>query len=464
MTSLINSSDGNIEPGSFRDPSGFIFFKNGVLYRQINNSYRPNYDQLISSGLYQDLVDARMLVKHREVDKSIALTDKAYKVVEPELIDFISYPYEWCFSQLKQAALLTLEIQKRAFGFGMTLKDASSFNIQFVNCKPVFIDTLSFDKYEQGSAWVAYKQFCQHFLAPLALMSQCDIRLNQLSRVFIDGVPLDMASSLLPFRSWFKFSTLTHIHMHAKSQNRYAGKSVEIKEKQISKFGYLGILDSLENAIGKLKWQPQGTEWGDYYEETNYSDESMNDKLKIVSDFIQAVSPKTTWDTGANTGVFSRLASEAGSKTVSFDIDPAAVEKNYLKAKRHQEKDLLPLVLDLTNPTSSIGWANEERMSLLQRGPCDLAMALALIHHLAISNNVPLDHVAKFFQKISKSLIIEFVPKEDSQVQRLLATREDIFPDYNQQSFEAIFKRYFNIKRAVKAGDSCRTLYLMESK
>jgi len=193
-------------PSSFRDPSGFLFLRDGFIYRQVNTIYRENYDYLISSNLYKTLVDAELLIPHHEVDIKKARSDEIYKVIKPELILFISYPYEWCFSQLKDAALTTLEIQKKSLDFGISLKDCSAYNIQFRKGKPIFIDTLSFERYHQGKPWVAYRQFCQHFLAPLALMSYKDIRLNQLFRVYIDGPPLDLTSSLLPFRTRFRIS------------------------------------------------------------------------------------------------------------------------------------------------------------------------------------------------------------------------------------------------------------------
>lgn len=448
--------------GSFRDPSGFVFFDNGVLYRQINKSYKENYDHLMDSGLYDELVLSGLLVPHEEVAKTPASSEAAYKIIRPQMVDFISYPYEWCFSQLKDAGLTTLAIQKKAFKFGMVLKDATAFNIQYENCKPIFIDTLSFEKYRDGEPWVAYKQFCQHFLGPLALMAMRDIRLSQLLRVFIDGIELDLVSKLLPFRSWLRFSLLSHVHLHARMQIRYSDKAVNLNARKVSSLGFRGIIDSLESALLKLKWQPKGTEWADYYDGTNYSQQAMGEKEKLVFDFIQKAKPKVTWDIGANTGLFSRLAKKAGSRVIAFDIDPAAVEKNYRNGAKIDGESMLPLVLDLTNPSGGIGWCHNERMSLLDRGPADTVLALALIHHLAISNNVPLEKIAEFFCKSCQYLVIEFVPKEDSQVKRLLATREDIFPDYTYEGFEAAFAKYFNICESAQIKDSKRRLYLMQ--
>ena len=452
-------------PSSFRDPSGVLFFRDGFIYRQVNTIYKEDYDHLINSGLYETLTDANaeLLIPHEEVDIEYAISDRAYKIINPELIPFISYPYEWCFSQLQDAALTTLKIQKKSLDFGMSLKDCSAYNIQFRKGKPVFIDTLSFEKYREGQPWVAYRQFCQHFLAPLTLMSYRDIRLNQLFRTYIDGVPLGLASSLLPVRTRFRFSLLSHIHLHAKSQKHFAHKTVNTSSRKMSRLSFLGIIDSLESATRKLKWQAQGTEWADYYENSNYSSEALQHKKQIVAEFLDNINPKNVWDIGANVGIFSRIASDKGIQTISFDIDPAAVEKSYLECVKNGETNILPLLLDLTNPSPGIGWENQERMSWLERGPADTVLALALIHHLAISNNLPLDKIADFFNRICcGSVIVEFVPKSDSQVQRLLSTREDIFPDYTQRVFENEFKKYFTIQRSIKLRDSKRTLYLMQ--
>lgn len=448
-------------PGSFRDPSGFLFVQDGSLYRQVNNAYRENYDHLIQSGLYESVTDSGVMIAHEEVGTDLARTDDAYKIVKPETVPFISYPYEWCFSQLKDAALVTLRIQKTALDSGMTLKDASAYNIQFTNGKPVLIDTLSFDKYREGQPWAAYRQFCQHFLAPLALMSHTDVRLNQLLRTYIDGVPLDLASSLLPFRTRFTFPLLSHIHLHARSQRHFADRTVNISRRKMSRVSFLGLIDNLESAVKKLKWRPDATYWAGYYDDTTYSEDALHQKKQLVAQFLDQMDPKIVWDLGANVGLFSRVASDRGMLTISFDVDPACVEQSYVESVEKGETNILPLWLDLTNPSPNIGWSNEERMSLLQRGPADMVLFLALIHHLAISNNLPLGMIADFLDKICSSLVIEFVPKSDPQVQRLLSTREDIFPDYTQQAFENAFGRYFTIQTAAQITHTERNLYLM---
>ncbi len=450
--------------GSFRDPSGFLFCLEESIFRQINLVYKEEYDLLIGSGLYKDLEGSNLLIPHEEAVIDGPAPDTLYKVIKPEKVPFISYPYEWCFSQLKDAALTTLEIQKRSLNFGMSLKDCSAYNIQFKNGRPVFIDTLSFEKYNEGQPWAAYRQFCQHFLAPLALMSHKDVRLNQLLRVYIDGIPLDLASSLLQNYTRLDFALLVHIHLHAKAQKHFSDKPAKTAKGRMTRLSFMGLVDSLEAAVKKLKWKARDTEWGDYYDNINYSPEGFQHKKQIVSDFLGKLDPKVLWDLGSNAGIFSRIPGAKKIQVISFDSDPAAVEKNYIQCVSKSEKNILPLLLDLINPSPGIGWNNEERVSLLERGPADTALALALVHHLAISNNLPLDEISDFFSRVCDSLIIEFVPKEDPQTQRLLSARKDIFANYKQQAFENEFKKNFEIQDSVQIKDSERILYLMKKR
>ncbi len=417
-----------------------------------------------NSGLYDRLVDNNLLIPHEEVDVDPPQAEIADRVIKPKTLAFISYPYEWCFGQLRDAALTTLAIQKQALDHGMILRDASAYNIQFEGCRPVFIDTLSFARYEAGRPWVAYQQFCQHFLAPLALMSYNDIRLGQLMRVYIDGIPLDLASSLLPRLTWLSLGLGAHIHLHAKSQKRYADRPQKLFKGKISKHGLMGHMANLEAVIRKLRWKPNRTVWTDYYADASYDDRAMIHKRELVAQYLEIAGPTMVWDLGGNIGRLSRIASEQGRYTVSFDLDGGAVEQNYQEGRLKNETRLLPLILDLTNPSPAIGWANRERMSLADRGPTDTIMALALIHHLAIGNNVPFRCLAEFLRRLCRTLIIEFIPKTDSQVQRLLASREDIFSWYTQEKFKTVFSETFSIERQARLDNSERTLYLMRNR
>ncbi|KTD72237.1 hypothetical protein Ltuc_0084 [Legionella tucsonensis] len=454
-----------VHHSSFRDPSGQVYKINGEIYRQINKAGILDYRHLMVSGLYEKLQSKGYLIPHQEVSFEFALNEQGQAVLKPEKIGFISYCYEWSFSQLKDATLLTLEIAKIAIEYGMILKDASAHNIQFYRGKPILIDTSSFACYEEGKPWVAYNQFCRHFLAPLLLMAKVDVRMGRLSQQHIDGIPLDLASKLLPFKSKFSFSIFAHIHAHAKIQKKYSD-TITIKGKpnlKVSKLSLLGLLDNLSSLVKKLTWSPIKTEWGDYYNQTNYSNDATKHKAEMVKEFFIHSKARSVWDLGGNTGYYSRIVADAGANVVCFDIDPMAVETNYQKIKQDKSQALLPLLQDLTNPSTSLGWQQNERDGLLERGgQVDLIMALALIHHLAISNNVPLSRIADYFSQLGDYLLIEFVPKEDSQVQRLLASRTDIFPHYHIESFKKIFSEHYTILEEKAIQETCRTLFLMK--
>ncbi|MEP4485982.1 MAG: hypothetical protein ABJ013_10160 [Halioglobus sp.] len=467
-------------PSSFRDPSGFVFSHDGTVYRQINESFAAAFDQFIESGLYQALADKGYLVSHEDVTASeVPRQPGCYKVIEPQQLPYISYPYEWSFSQLKDAAMLTLRIQTVALKHGFVLKDASAYNIQFVGGKPVFIDTLSFEPYVDGTPWVAYRQYCQHFLAPLALMSYVDVDLGKLLVTHIDGVPLSLASKLLPTRTRLSYALQAHIHVHAKLQSDYADaagdsgsnsaktdSATKANKAKLSSSGLQAIVESLASIVRKLEWKPPATEWGDYYDHTNYSDDSTSRKKELVAQLLSCIEQplNVVHDLGANTGEYSRIAAEHADLVVSQDIDPVAVERNYRQVKASEPRNVLPLLQDLFSPSPAIGWANEERDSFRQRGRCDALMALALVHHLAISNNTPLDRIAELFAELADWLIIEFVPKTDSQVIRLLETRQDIFPHYTEDGFEQAFGEYFEITQKEAVTGSERSLYLMQSR
>jgi hypothetical protein len=456
-----------IELGSFRDPNGFVFRHEGTLYRQINVGGGNEYRRLIDSGLYDELVEAGLLVRHEEVSLRLEAALPAFTVIRPEPIPFISYPYEWCFGQLKAAALLTLELQRRALNRGLILRDASAYNVQFVGSRPVFIDTLSFGAREDGQPWPAYRQFCQHFLAPLALIAARHPALGQLSKLHLDGVPLNVVRRLLPVSSRLKPGLLMHLFLHGRADAAARETPGRIaRSPKMSSTALLALTDSLQRAVRGLSWEPPATLWSNYTDDCNYTAAARDAKRAIVGELLDEARAgdhlNTVWDMGANTGDYSRIAATKARHVVSFDLDPAVVERHYRACRARGDKSVLPLVQDFTNASSAIGWHHEERKSLLQRGPADVALALALVHHLALGSNVPLPAVVRFFHEACRQLVIEFVPKEDSQVRRMMAAREDIFPDYTRSGFEEAFSRDFRILRAVPLPDTVRTLYLME--
>ena len=377
----------------------------------------------------------------------------------------ISYPYEWCFSQLKDAALLTLRLQRAAMERGMSLKDATAYNVQFDAGRPVWIDTLSFEPLRVDAPWVAYRQFCEFYVAPLALMRYTDVRLHQLLRTFLDGVPVDLASRLLPARTRLSIGLGVHIHLHAAAGRRAAQKQApagEPRQRRMPKHALEGLIDSLERTVKRLTWEPAGTVWGDYYDATNYTEAAFAHKRER-GDRGAGAPPAGCWcgisaRTTAPSAVSRRIAASGWRHSTSIR---RRSRRTIDACVAGQERRIVPLVMDLTNPSPACGWAGQERQSLVERGPADLALALALVHHLAIAHNVPFDHLAAFFASVARALVIEFVPKDDSQVQRMLATREDVFSDYTQDAFERAFARRFQIEEATPVMSSRRTLYVM---
>lgn len=454
---------------SYRDPAGFIFKHQSSVYRQINKAGQKDFEHFIGSGLYDALVAEQLIVKHSEVKSTTPFGSdpERFTVIQPEPIPFISYPYEWSFSQLKDAALLTLRIQTLAMTHGMVLKDASAYNIQFVGKRPIFIDTLSFAIYETGSPWEGYKQFCEHFIAPLAVARYTTYDALKLLQADLEGIPLQLACSLLPKRSRLNPGIFSHLFLHNASQRRFEksgakskNEAQEVKTRQMSNLAFQGLMASLERTVRSLKPPKSQTEWGDYYNFTNYSEKGFREKHALVEEFLSKVTPKPNivWDFGANNGEFSQIAAKQGIYTIAWDIDPIAVGRNYL----HQEHvdSMLPLIQDCVSPSPSLGWMGTERESLFQRGPADVTFALAIIHHLAIGRNVPLPKIADFLAATSQHVIIEFVPKGDSKVDILLASRKDIFPEYDIEHFEATMKQHFKLVKKEAIPHTKRTLFL----
>lgn len=443
-----------------------MFTRDGTLFRQVNASFAADWDDLVASGLLTVLQERGLMIGHEAAPiAAAAQPNLAHAVIKPELVEFVSYPYEWSFGMLRDAAMLTLEVQSVAFERGFTLRDATAYNVQFRRGRPILVDTLSFERNKPGAPWIAYRQFCEHFLAPLALMAQRDIRMGLLLRDFIDGIPLDLASRLLPGRTRWNLGLGPHIHAHANAQARFADRGSEAaaatRKASLSPLKQRALIDSLQRTIRKLDWTPAGTEWADYAEHTSYGDDATAVKDALVRRLLDDAGGDVIWDIGANTGRFSRIAADLGRRVVAWDVDPAATERHYRLIRRDGIERILPLVLDLANPSPGLGWAGHERRSLEERSNADVALALALVHHLAIGRNVPLDLIAAFFARLAPALVIEFVPKEDPMVSKLLATREDVFPDYTIDGFRAAFGRHFVIAEEVPVTGTTRMMFRM---
>lgn len=426
------------EPSSFRDPDSILEFDGEFYYRKMSVNYLPHYLHFKSSGLKDKLIQEGYILPFEEIVDGQPNVGFANKVLKTEKIPFISYPYEWSFSQLKAAAIKTLKINLIALEYGMILKDSSTYNIQFIGSKAIFIDISSFEIYQSNSLWAGYQQFCRHFLAPLLLASYKDVRLIKLLLVNIDGIDLSYVRKLLPIKSFLNSSVFLHIILNTSGVKTTSKKKIKLNEQ-----GLKSILVHLTDTIEKLKLKNKNSEWSDYYNNTNYSDSGLLQKASIIETFIKKLNVKTALDVGANNGKFSKLLSDSSIYTVSTDIDELAVEKNFIDALRDKNDNLLSLHLNLANPTPSIGWDNTERKSFYDRSKFDLVLALAVVHHFVITYDLSFEMIAEKFSKIGKYLIVEFPLPEDDKVQFISRNKLSQFSNYNIENFKTAFEKYF---------------------
>jgi len=455
----------NRHASSFRDPSGHIFTDEGIVKRSIFPIYFKQYQALKQANIFQNLSKAGLLISHTELSAS----DHEI-IIQPEQIPFITYPYEWSFNQYKEAALLTLKIQKYALEHGFSLKDATAFNVTFHKGKAVFIDTLSFDFYEENTPWRAYKQFVTHFLGPLVLAHYHGAQSLKLMSNFIDGIPVNMLSSMLPFKTKLNPFLYSNIHLLAKFEDKhnedYKG---EAKQSKLTKKAQLNIIRSLYDYIKKLSLK-EYSEWGNYYDKTNYSDTAFTEKAKIIDHWVKTIDAKSIIDVGGNDGTFVRQIKHDFELALVGDIDNNAVDFNHKTLKINKESNMLPFVLDALNPSPAVGFENQERQSFLERiktfAP-DVSLALAVIHHMTLSGNVPFEMSAHFFATFSENLIIEFPKRDDSWVQRLLNTKGEFkthFDFYTIENFENCYLNYFELLEKKPIESSHRVMYFLRRK
>lgn len=447
-----------VDPASFRDPAGYVYRERGGLRRMVTKIGRDSYQAARDSGLHRALHQSGKLVDHTELSEG----PDGGLILAPTTLPFISYPYEWTFGQLKEAATLTLDVLLEALERGFWLKDASGFNVQFKGTKPVFIDTLSFEPLVEGSGWPGYNQFIKHFLGPLALMSFTDRRLSTLLADNIDGLPLDFVSKLLPKHTWLSLGLLIHVHAHARAQRRFAD-SPGAKKRSVSRESLTNLITHLKGTISSLKPPARSGHWAEYVQNTNYSDDSQATKRNIIAQILEERRPSSVIDLGANTGDFSRIAAKYSKLVISVENDRATADLNYEICRREGTSNILTLAVDVTNPTPAVGWNGRERASFLDRGQSEVVLALALIHHLAIANNVPLPNIINVLGDLGRMVVVEFVPKSDSQVQRMLNSREDIFPHYSEEDFITAARARFSIKDTIRLPGSARSLFILEN-
>lgn len=454
---------------SFRDPDSQVFTEDGRIFRLIRQGAVPDYRHLMDSGLYRVLMAKGLLVPHEDVSTTFPHVRETQDdvVITPQGVPFISYPYEWSFSALKAAALATLDIQKLCLDHGMTLQDATAFNIQFCQGRWLLIDTGSFRIQKEFHAWGAYRQFCQHFLAPLLLMAHVDARLLSLFSHYLDGIPLDLASRLLPISAKLQPGVFMHIVMHSRyTLKDFDLSAVKAQQRPISKAAAYGLIDQLRGMVAGLELVRKETVWTNYENTHTYNQQEFEDKEGFIRAALTQVSPDTVWDLGANTGHFSRLVAaqaKPGVSIVSFEYDIMTVEAGERQSRACDRNRPLHLWMDLLNPTAGRGWAGEEWHSLAGRGPADLVLALALVHHLCLSGNIKFPQLVEFLAACGRYLVVEFVPKDDPQSQRLLKSRKDIYADYTQENFERALKTRFLILQTATVSATGRVLYLIKN-
>ncbi|MFT3824251.1 MAG: hypothetical protein QM731_10035 [Chitinophagaceae bacterium] len=452
----------HLHASSFKDPSGFIFVRDKKIYRQVNAAYAATYNTLKRSGLYDTLVKQKQLVPHTEINEDLTQTGNWHLTLQPETIEYISYPYEWSFDQLKDAALLTLQTLKTAVDHGMILKDATPFNIQFKNGNPVLIDTLSFEEYNETEPWVAYRQFCECFLFPLYLEHYLQTGMQPIQRAYFNGISADLTARLLPSKSKWSLGVWLHVHLQ-----RSIGKNNNTAAKYQSKFNkqkLLNLIRHLEQIITRLRPSSRPTTWSNYYQETILDQAYLKEKERLFLAMLQNIHPQTALDLGANDGYFSKLMAQKEIQVISTDFDHRCINDLYLHCKANDINNILPLINDITDPSPALGFSNTERSAFDERIHAELVTALALIHHLAIGKNIPLPLLAQYFNSIAPLLIIEFVPKTDPKVQQILSGRKDVFDDYNETAFEKHFSNCFSIEQKTVVTGTQRTLYLMKRK
>ncbi|MEX1193465.1 MAG: hypothetical protein WD904_11410 [Dehalococcoidia bacterium] len=456
------------DSGSFRDPSGGVLLSGDRVLRFFRPGAEGDFRKALASGALASLEDRGLVVGSRVLDRAAnpelyasavqATGADVALLVEHPRIPFISYPYGWPFEMLRAAAIAQLDVIEAALNKGFAVKDATAYNMQFIGSRPVFIDVASLEPYEQGGQWAGYAQFCRGFLNPLLLQSLRGVPFQPWLRHSLDGIDPAQLSRLLGLKNKLRPGVFVHVVLQAWLNRRFAGgETLKAAARSVSLASTLGLVRGLRKVVERLKRRGGKTTWVDYEANLPYAAAALAAKERFVEQSVAAERPAVLWDLGCNQGLFSMIAARHAGYVVAMDFDEAAVGGLY--EKLHGSENVLPLVVDLMNPEPDQGWAQDERRGLAARGPADFALALALVHHLRISGNVPLHRIAQWLSTVTRAGVIEFVPKADPMVQRLLSTRRDVYPDYTQDAFEAALNECFNIEERHQLPESQRVLY-----
>lgn len=456
--------------GSFRDPNGYVYRQGDRIFRTVTNVGKEQFDFVRQSGVFELLMQDGRLLPFKLIEGAAipdGVGETAPYVLEVPKLAFVSSPYEWPFPALKSAALLHLDIQLTALDHRVTLSDASAYNVQFIGATPTFIDHLSFRRYEDGEMWVGHRQFCEQFLIPLLLRSLFGIPHNAWYRGNLEGIPVVEFNQLLTWRHYLKKDLLTHIvfqsWLQRSTQSTLRGQDLDkttVREGPLPVQAYRRLLTGLRDWINCLEPLKQTTKstWQDYAKENSYQADELRQKVAFVRDFTAQHLPRQLWDFGCNVGVFAKAAVESGAEyVVGFDFDQGALDGCYAEARASQ-MPIQTVVMDMANVSPDQGWMGVEREGLAARRSADALVALAVVHHLAISRNIPFGELLDWLIDLAPYGVIEFVPKTDPMVQKLLALRADIFEDYTWDFFTDRIAKKARIERVLQVGKHGRTL------
>jgi ribosomal protein L11 methylase PrmA len=453
-----------VDAGSYRDPSGRVFVLGDRVLRTVMPRAAADFEFVRSTGVLERLIaEGSAIAEQRVEPRGLPHDfDGARYVVQHPKLPFVSYPYEWCFTALKRAALLHLDIQIQCLERDVTLSDASAYNVQFLGPKPIFIDSLSFRRYHEGEFWMGHKQFCEQFLNPLLLRALLGVPHNAWYRGGLEGIPAAELSRLLPLRRKMSWNVLSNVVMPASFQRAATGAADPKipSTAQLPRAAMQRMLERLRRWISALEPADRGkTVWSEYADHTSYAADETERKRVLIAEFAASTRPRMIWDIGCNRGDYAKVALEGGAAyAVGFDFDQGALDAAFARAET-ERLNFLPLFLDLANPTPSQGWAERERGGLTNRASADAILGLALVHHLAIARNIPLEEVVAWLVGLAPNGIIEFVPKSDPMVQHLLRLREDIFDDYSEEAFSNNLRARAEIVRVADVSASGRRLF-----
>jgi SAM-dependent methyltransferase len=457
-----------LEPGSFRDPESRVFYSGDEVYRALSPDGLADFEALRQSGLLDDpRIVATEQVENGAVDRSVLVHEPA-GVLRHERIPFVSYPYEWTFSMLKDAALLQLDLLLASLERDMVLKDSTPYNVQFKGAKPTFVDVGSFERLREGEPWIGSRQFCMLYLYPLMLLALKDVPFQPWLRGSIDGITPAEMRGLMSFRDRFRRGVFTTVFLLARLEAKYADRPRETKEevrRVFKKELFVANVRKMRKLVERLGWNPPEGVWTAYGERNSYTDDDARRKDEFVRQVATERAWGLVWDIGANNGRYSRIAAEGAKTVIAVDADQGPVELLYRDLRQEGNEQIVTLTMNLADPSPGLGWRGLERKPLAERGKPDLVLALALIHHVAISANVPVKEFVDWLASLGSALVIEFPTREDPMVQKLLAPkREGLHPDYELGYFERTLGDAFEIDRSEWLESGTRVLYYARPK